>query len=48
MSAAVPSQGAHDPPHGSPKADCVQYSSALRWSGEALPAQWASLGEVAQ
>jgi len=47
MSAARPSEGAHDSPHGRPKAGRVQLpTTLLRWRGEALPAQQVRLGEV--
>ena len=47
MSAAGPPQGAHDSPHGRPKAGRVQLpTTTLLGRGEALPAQRASLGEV--
>jgi hypothetical protein len=49
MSAARPPEGAHESPHGRPKAGRVQLpTTALLGRGEALPAQWASLGEVIQ
>ena len=49
MSAARPPEGAHDTPHGRPKAGRVQLpTNALFWRGEALPTQWASLGEITQ
>ena len=44
--AARPSECAHDSPHGRPKAGRVQLpTTALLGRGEALPAQWASLGD---
>ena len=49
MSPAPPPEGAHDWPHGRPKASRVQLpTTALRRRGEALHAQWASLGEFPQ
>ena len=49
MSPAPPPEGAHDSPHDRPKASRVQLPTPpLRRRGEALPAQWASLGEFPQ
>jgi hypothetical protein len=49
MSAARPPEGAHESLRGRPKVGRVQLpTTALLGRGEALPAQWASLGEVIQ